>query len=335
MKTTDQLQDLSKLDLNWTLLDNANILVAGASGLIGSAFVKTLILNDNIKCNVWALGRDLKKLQSSFKGFDMCNLFFVEGDVTKVLNLNQKFDYIVDCASNASPKCFSEYPVETILGNIYGVKNLIEIARKNPNSRFLYISSGEIYGEGCQGSFKEYDSGYVDCLSPRACYPASKRAAENLCIAYANEYDVDVVIARPCHIYGPGFRKTDDRAYADFFRNAYRKEDIILKSSGMISRSWCYILDCISALLYILIKGKRGEAYNISDSPFTIREFAKHIADIADVNLSIEMKDVTLPPIISKGVLDSTKLRKLGWKPLASLDDNIKSTLEELTLRQL
>lgn len=333
MRTTDQLLELSRLDLDWDLLDNTNILVAGASGLIGSALVKAVISNTNINCKVWALGRDLTKLQSSFKGFENHNLFLVEGDVTKALNINQKFDYIIDCASNANPKAFLEYPVETILGNILGVNNLIKIAKKNEGCRFLYVSSGEIYGEGDQESFFETDSGYIDCLHPRSCYPVSKRAAENLCIAYSREYNLDVVIARPCHIYGPGFLKTDDRAYADFFRNASRKENIILKSSGLIRRSWCYIRDCVSALLFILLKGSCGEAYNISDSPFTIRDFAMRISSIAGVNISIESEVASDSPMISKGVLDSSKLRDLGWCPLDSLDENIKSTLEELTLR--
>ena len=79
-------------------------------------------------------------------------------------------------------------------------------------------------------------------------------------MCYAAEYGVDVVIGRPCHTYGPFFTESDNRAYAQFIRNAIAGEDIVLKSTGLQYRSWCYVVDCASALLHILLKGETGQA---------------------------------------------------------------------------
>lgn len=79
--------------------------------------------------------------------------------------------------------------------NLWGVSNLLELA-KEKKARLLYISSGEVYGEDDGIDFVETHSGYVNCLNPRACYPSSKRASETLCIAYKEQYGVNVVIAR-------------------------------------------------------------------------------------------------------------------------------------------
>lgn len=331
MKTTDQLRDIYKLPLPWEKLNGSKILIAGASGLIGSSLVKALVLNPLINYTVYALGRDLIKLEEIFSDYRKFNLVLLEGDVSKKLNLKEKFDYIIDCASNANPASFSRCPVETILGNICGVNNLLAYGVQNKLQRFLYVSSGEVYGEGGRNPFIEEHSSYINNLNPRACYPISKRAAENLCIAYAQEYKADVVIARPCHIYGPNFLKTDDRAYAQFFRKARNGEDIVLKSAGLLNRSWCYVRDCVSALLFILLKGASNEAYNISDTPMTIKDFAEAIALESRVKVVYDIPDESITrPIISKGILDSSKLRRLGWYPLDKLQSNINASLEDL-----
>lgn len=132
------------------------------------------------------------------------------------LPLDFPLDYIIHGASNASPKRYATDPVGTMKSNLWGVSNLLELA-KEKKARLLYISSGEVYGEDDGIDFVETHSGYVNCLNPRACYPSSKRASETLCIAYKEQYGVNVVIARPCHIYGTDIER-DDRAFAQFLR---------------------------------------------------------------------------------------------------------------------
>ena len=251
------------------------------------------------------------------------------------LQSDVQFDYIIHAASNASPNSFSNNPVEIVKANILGVSNLIEYGMGHGMKRFLYVSSGEVYGEGDGRVMTEEYSGYVDCLNPRSCYPSSKRTAETLCVSYASEYGADVVIARPCHVYGPNFTESDNRVYAQFIRNILHEEDIVLKSKGEQVRSWCYVVDCVSALLYVLLKGASGEAYNIADSNsvLTIRQLAEMFADIGSCKVIMDIpsdieKSVFNP--VSKSVFSVDKLERLGWKVSGNMYEKMSKTVSQV-----
>ena len=89
--------------------------------------------------------------------------------------------------------------------------------------------------------------------------------AENLCSSYWKQYGIESVIVRPCHTYGPCMTETDNRAHAQFFHNAIKGENIVLKSSGIQMRSYNYVADCVSALLSVLVQGNSGESYNLAN----------------------------------------------------------------------
>lgn len=173
----------------------------------------------------------------------------------------------------------------------------------------------------------------MDILNQRASYPSSKRAAETLCVAYADEYDVETVIVRPGHIYGPSITENDSRATAQFTRKAHNNEDIIMKSAGNQIRSYCYTLDCASAILAVLINGKNGNAYNISNknSVVSIRDIAEAIAECAGKKVvfenssDIEKKGYNL---MNNSSLDSEKLESLGWRAVFTLEEGVKRTLQ-------
>ena len=259
-------------------LDGKCILVLGATGLIGSCIVDTLMLNPNdYDYKVIAAGRNRERAQRKFAAYwNNPHFSFAEIDVTlpmsKNLNglilddvyddLTGRVDYIIDAASNASPNFFKQKPVEVMKANINGVANLMEYGLRHEMRRMVYVSSGEIYGEGDGSEFTEKSSGYVDCASVRACYPSSKRAAETLCMAYGAEYGADVVIARLSHTYGPGFTESDNRVYAQIIRNVLRGEDIVLKSKGEAFRSWLSGGDAAHASLRHLLEGEGVHAYN-------------------------------------------------------------------------
>ena len=290
----NDILQIFKEDLPWEKLSGRNILVTGATGLIGGCLVETLMMNPRKDYQVYASGRNEERAKERFKEFvEDGDFHFIRYDVLKPLVSDVSFDYIIHAASNASPNFFANNSVEVIKSNIDGVANLMEYGLQHGMKRFLYVSSGEVYGEGDGRVFTEDYSGYVNCATPRACYPSSKRAAETLCVSYAAEYGADVVIARPCHVYGPHFTEQDNRVYAQFIRNVLRGEDIVMKSTGEQFRSWCYVVDCVSALLYILLKGESGEAYNIADanSNISIRELAEMIAEIGGRKVVIDVPD--------------------------------------------
>ena len=323
-------------NLPWEKFSGTNILVTGATGLIGGCLVETLMMNPRRDYQVYASGRNEERARVRFKDFAEESAFhFVKYDVMLPLENDVRFDFIIHAASNASPNFFAQQPVEVIKSNIDGVANLMEYGLAHSMKCFLYVSSGEVYGEGDGRVFTEDYSGYVDCAKPRSCYPSSKRAAETLCVSYAAEYGADVVIARPCHTYGPYFTEQDNRVYAQFIRNVLRGEDIVMKSTGEQFRSWCYVVDCVSALLHILLKGESGEAYNIADadSNISIRELAETIASIGGQKVVIDLPNADekrgFNPV-TKSIFSTDKLESLGWKPKNHISTGMKNTIKEL-----
>lgn len=325
------IQDVRKAveRIDFAVLDGSNVLVTGATGLIGGCLVDMLML---ARCQVYALGRNEARARRRFAEYwdDDC-FHFVKWDVAEPMAGDTCFDYIIHAASNASPNFFKKQPVEVMMANILGVRSLMDYGLTHGMRRMLYVSSGEVYGEGHGASFTEIDSGYVDCATPRACYPSSKRAAETLCVAYTAEHGADVVIARPCHTYGPYFTESDNRVYAQFVRNVINGEDIVLKSKGEQYRSWIYVVDCATALLTILTKGACGEAYNVADaqSNITIKELADIIAKTADckVTFDIENPDSATDSKITKAVFETSKLESLGWSIEGSMIEKIGTTV--------
>lgn len=177
-------------------LKNTSILITGATGTIGSFIVDVLLRYNqlfNAEIAVCVAGRDVDKLKKRFAFWSDPKLITVLYDINESINFNIHVDYIIHAAGNAHPVAFNGDPVGTIIGNINGTYNLLEYLRMSNGKRLLYVSSGEIYGQGDLrvGEFEETYSGYLDILSPRSCYPLSKRATENLCASYSNQYDID------------------------------------------------------------------------------------------------------------------------------------------------
>lgn len=323
-------------DLPWDKLSGCNILVTGATGLIGGCLVDALMLNPQIDYCVYASGRKEDRLLNRFSKFlHYPGFYILTYDVLRPLESQIRYDYIIHTASNASPSSFANTPVEVMKSNLYGVCNLIDYGVNSGMKRFLFVSSGEVYGEGDGRVFTEDYYGYVNCTSSRSCYPSAKRAAETICASYRAEYGVDVVIARPCHVYGPFFTESDNRVYAQFIRNLLSGQDIEMKSSGSQFRSWCYVVDCVTALLHILLKGESGEAYNIADplSNVSIKELATMVAKIGNKKVFFSLPDqneiVGFNPV-TKSVFSIDKIKSLGWTPRTSIKEGIKHTIHTL-----
>lgn len=319
-------------------LCNKSVLVTGATGTIGSYVVDALIrFNKIFNANVrlYLGGRNVEKLRYLFG--TQKNVEYLSYDMFEPLHFNNQFDYVIHVAGNAHPAAFNGTPVETTIGNIDSTYRLLEYLKANEGKRLLYVSSGEVYGIGdiSLEAFDESYSGFIDVLSTRSCYPLSKRMTENLCLSYWKQYGLETVIVRPCHTYGPFMTESDNRAHAQFFKNAVCGNKIVLKSLGTQMRSYNYVADCVSALLSVLLSGNPGEAYNLanSNSVLTIADLAKKIANVADSEVIFDIPnaaDLANQSPIPKQVLSSKKVEKLGWKPAFSIDDGISHTLNML-----
>ncbi len=320
-------------------LANKSVLITGASGLICSAITDILIRFNETHDNpikIIVAGRWSEEMSNRFgKYYDREYFKFVKYDSSKSDNeLNVKPDYIIHGASNASPKLVMNEPVETMLSNFNGLYYLLNLAKKNNTKRLLYISSSEVYGQKNDNKpFQEKDYGYIDLLNQRNSYSVGKRAAETLCASYFAEYGVESVIVRPGHIYGPTASKNDDRISSAFAFAAARGENIVMKSAGTQLRSYCYCLDCASAIIKVLVIGEPVKAYNISnpDAVVTIKQMAEAIAKAGNVKLvtesASEVEKQRFNPMDNSS-LDSASIQQLGWKGLFDINKGTAATIK-------
>lgn len=312
-------------------LRSARILITGATGLVGAFLTDCLLaLSDQnaLDLRLYALCRNAARAKERFG--ERVNA--IAADVSEATALPE-CDYIIHAASNAHPKAFSADPVGTMLGNILGVRNLLEHLRAQGHGRLLFVSTGEIYGDNpaIRDGFSETDFGKIDSMNPRACYPESKRAAETLCASYLSQYRVDSVVARLCYVYGPTITNENSRADAQFLRNALSKTDIIMKSAGAQVRSYCYVADAARALITILLGGESGSAYNVANRAAvrSIREYAEALAKVAGVQVKFETPEDAEKrgySTVSRAVQKPDRLEALGWKPLFSFEEGIEHT---------
>lgn len=320
---------------NLERLKGSRILITGACGLICSAITDFLLeynRRHHAGITIFAAARSRERVEERFKDRSQ-ELQFVPYDATAEWNWNQQTDYIIHGASNACPADFVNEPVETMLANFEGMLRLLRYAGDSKVKRLLYISSSEVYGNKAdQSAYRESDYGFIDILNPRACYPSAKRATETLCAAYGREYGVDSVIVRPGHVYGPTATSRDNRASTQFAADVLNNRDIVMKSSGNQLRSYCYVMDCVSAILTVLINGESWQAYNISNkaSVVTIRELAECFARASGRRVIFEApteKEKAGYNMMSNSSLDAKRLEGLGWSGLFSLERGVRHTL--------
>lgn len=333
---------LEKIDLE--KLRNKSILITGSGGLICS-YVIDLLIYANVKkkanIKIYAMGRSEDKLKKRFSYYFDSPLFVpVIQDVCSPCDIDG-IDYIIHGASNANPKLYVTDPIGTMNANYLGTLNMLDLA-KNNNSRFLYISSGDVYGsfDNVDGYLSEDMYGYIDILNVKSSYASSKRASETLCSSYNSQYNVESLIVRPAHIYGPTCTRSDSRAVSDFINKASMGQDIIMKSDGSSVRSYCYVGDAVTGIIKVLTEGEPCNAYNISNNGniISIRELAEIICKYSESKLIIQIPESELDKKIDSNVktirLDSTKLESLGWEPDKDVEDGIKLTLSVLKERK-
>lgn len=329
---------------HWEKLEGKTIFLSGASGMIGSFLVDAVMLRNQRlpaekRAHILGVVRNAEKAEKRFAPWlNMAEFRYVQHDICEPLPaLPQVPDYWIHAASTTHPVAYASEPVNTIFSNVLGTKNILDKFANVKNSRFLLLSSVEIYGEnrGDVEHFKEDYCGRIDCNTLRAGYPEAKRVSESMCQAYRAQHGVDSVILRLPRCYGPTMQMTDSKAVAQFIKKAVRGEDIVLKSKGNQLYSYAHMADAVSGLLWVLLEGEAGEAYNLGDekSDITLKELAQLAADCAGTKVVFDWPEETEKRGFSraqKALLDAGKLKKLGWQPIYSVQNGIPETVRIL-----
>lgn len=335
-----QKKDITFFSENFELseaLYGAHFMITGATGLIGSSIVNCLLALDKsirITCPVRSIEKARIKFEDEFKriNFVECNLL----EYLSNINEYDNFDFIIHCASPTAGRYMVEYPVETYTLAIDTTRAILEYARKTDIKSVVYVSSLEYYGQNLDdGLITEDMLGYVDNSDSRSSYPLGKRAAEFLCYAYAKQFGVDVKTARLTQTFGPGVAIDDNRVFAQFARSIIEGNDIVMHTKGMSSKPYCYTIDCVSAILYILIKGKTGEAYNVAnpDTYISIRSLAEFLKNNFNPSINVvieEHPEMGYAPV-TKLNLSVKKLMDLGWKPRYGLKKMFSNLIDSFT----
>ena len=321
---------------DFRFLADKKVLITGGTGLIGSAIIDLILANN--ECNetntiVYAASRTEKSILSRFG--DSKFIVWVEYDALKPVDFLEKVDFIIHCAGNASPELYVSKAVETMLMNFTGLNNLLSYAKKVKPEGVLYLSSSEIYGrKEFEQSYSEEDFGYIDYLQPRSSYASSKIASETLSSAYASEYGIRTLIARPGHIYGPTASPKDKRVSSSFAYDAANGKNLTLKSTGSQVRSYMYCLDCARAILMILEKGVGGEAYNVcGKESISIKKMASILAKAGNVELTFQrpsQEELSRFNPMDNASLNYAKIHHLGFDTCFSAEEGLTHTVSIL-----
>ena len=198
----------------------------------------------------------------------------------------------------------------------------MELAKEKKIKGMVYLSSMELYGKIEKDEFvSESELGYIDPLNIRSCYPESKRMCENLCACYAAEYEVPVYQVRLAQTFGPGISYEDKRVFAMMARKAIEGKDIILQTKGTSKHPYVYTAQAVTAIFTVLLGGKSGEAYNVSnpETYCSIYEMGKLVSEkVANGKIKVIVAkngDISKYPVPSCLKLDISKIENLGWKP--------------------
>lgn len=314
-----------------------SVLVTGATGLIGSMIIKTLVCANSeygLNIKIIGLARNEERAKKVLgDAADQVSMLYSDG-----FNVDSDCDYIFHTASPTSSKYFIECPVETINTILAGTKAMLELAKKR-NAVIVYLSSMEAYGVPyVPGQVMTEDKiGVINHLTVRSCYPEAKRMCECMCAAYSSEFGVSAKIVRLAQTFGAGVPLQDNRVSMQFAKSVVEGNNIVLHTEGKSISNFCYLTDAIAGILTVAVKGEKGEAYNVCNDgeSRSIFDIANLVAgSVAEGKISV-IKDI--PDTNEYGFapdntmrLCSDKLLSLGWSPKVNMEEGYKRLVEYL-----
>jgi GDP-L-fucose synthase len=295
------------------------ILVAGASGLVGSAIV-----------------RELKRVDMPVIGISSKDLNLLDRSRTFLYVKSIKPTVVIDAAAKVGGiGGNSNYPVEFLTQNIQIQSNLMDSAHEANVERFIFLGSSCIYPKTCPQPIKEEYILTGELEQTNSAYAIAKIAGIELIKSYRKEYNRSWISVMPTNLYGPNDNFNLEtshvlpaliRKFVDAVR--INSPEVVLWGTGSPLREFLHVDDLAKAILVCLENYDDMQHINIgSGIEISIKDLSIKIADIVGYNGKI-IWDSKYPNGTPRKVLDITKITKLGWAPLISLDSGIKSTVE-------
>lgn len=335
----DDLAYIVAQDLPWNTLNGSTVIVSGASGCLPAYMVEVLAELNRRGASIRIIGlvRNLHKANARLGHLAKFGVELKSQDITEALPADlPRADYIIHAASQASPRFYGTDPVGTLEANTIGTQHLLRHARASQSRSFLFLSSGEVYGQPVIESYlSENDYGYLDPMLVRSCYAESKRLGETMCVAWAHQYGVPARVVRPFHTYGPGMALDDGRVFADFVADVVEKRNISIKSDGMAKRPFCYVSDATAGFFTILLKGENAQAYNLANvrAEVSVRDLAQIIANLFPERGVKVIYDAPpegsyyLKSPVPRSCPSIEKLSRLGWAPTVGIAEGFQRTI--------
>lgn len=337
----DDFEYLLNSELNLQKLKNKTILITGATGLVGSYLIRFLLYcnkKENINVNILGVVRNIQKANEIFECYDTSNLKLIVSDLAKInIIIEESIDYIVHAAAVTTSKMLVEEPVDALKIAINGTQTILDLARKKNTLATVYLSSMEVYGQpSSNGLVTENKLGSVNLSNIRSGYPETKRMCEFMCNAYAEQYGMNVKIARLAQTFGAGILPNESRVFAQFAKNVIDNKDIILHTAGKSEGNYVYIADAVKAILLLLFNGAKGQPYNVvnENTHMTIKEMAKLVltnfgSKKQKLIIDIPSEDMGYAPDVHMR-LSGEKIKKIGWQPYYDLADSYARLIDWL-----
>ena len=302
-----------------------NIVITGGSGFVGSYLCEKLI-NDGHEIIVVD-----NLLTGSTENINHLmhneNFLFIEHDVQNHIEIENKVDYVLHFASAASPKAYTEHPVNTLKAGSVGTINTLGLAKKH-DAEYLLASTSEVYGDPLIIPQTEEYWGNVNPNGERSMYDEAKRFAEAAVATYSRSYDLKTKIVRIFNTYGPRMQLNDGRVVTNFIVQALKNENITIYGDGSQTRSFSYVEDTVAGIIS-LMNSSEYDVFNIGNpNEMTVGQLAEKIIELTDS--TSEIKYLELPNDDPKQRKpDITKAKtKLNWEPKVNLEDGLTKTIK-------
>jgi dTDP-glucose 4,6-dehydratase len=340
---TDLAQVFTLARSDFATLKGARVLVTGATGFVGSWLVESAAYANReggLGLRLFALvppWLDLANAGAHLVGLD--GVTFLRGDIRTLERgaLEQQdsdagaFDAVIHAAIAVDATTIATNPMPTLDTAVEGTRRALEVARASGASRFLFLSSGAVYG-AAPAHLQRIPETYLggpDQTDPRAVYAEGKRIGEMMCACAKRAHGLATVMARPFAFVGPHLPIDRHFAIGNFVRDALVGGPVVVQSDGTSVRSYMYAGDMAVWLWALLVRGESGRAYNVGASrDVTIAEVARLVAAAANPTCSVEVRGQPRSGAVADRYLpDVSRAREtLGLTETVGLEDAIART---------